>query len=212
MGPRSSPVSTITASVRVGPLRPNPVGRRPASRCWRRARAASSWSGRSPKPTTRRRRPGRWCRRCGLPAVRRRSGPSEGPSEGPSQGPSEGPSEGVVRATYLVLLAACALGTLPLELLLHTRVYARWRRWLLAVLPVFVLFAAWDIWAIAAGQWRYDQRQMSGLVLPGGLPLEEALFFVVVPTCAILTLEAVRAVRGWPVGDEPQPVPESGRR
>jgi len=134
------------------------------------------------------------------------------PVRAPGEGPSEGPSEGVVRATYLVLLAACALGTLPLELLLHTRVYARWRRWLLAVLPVFVLFAAWDIWAIAAGQWRYDQRQMSGLVLPGGLPLEEALFFVVVPTCAILTLEAVRAVRGWPVGDEPEPVPESGRR
>jgi hypothetical protein len=34
------------------------------------------------------------------------------------------------------------------------------------------------------------------------LPLEEGLFFLVVPVCAILTLEAVRAVRGWQVGDE----------
>jgi hypothetical protein len=42
--------------------------------------------------------------------------------------------------------------------------------------------------------------------LPGGIPLEEVLFFVVVPICAILTLEAVRARRrAWPVGDEPQP-------
>ena len=33
------------------------------------------------------------------------------------------------------------------------------------------------------------------------LPLDEVLFFIVIPCCAILTLEAVRAVRGWPVGD-----------
>jgi hypothetical protein len=40
-------------------------------------------------------------------------------------------------------------------------------------------------------------------VLPGHLPVEEVLFFLVVPTCAIATLEAVRVVRHWPVGDEP---------
>ena len=39
-------------------------------------------------------------------------------------------------------------------------------------------------------------------MLPGGLPLEEGLFFLAVPVCSILTLEAVRAVRGWRVGDE----------
>ena len=33
--------------------------------------------------------------------------------------------------------------------------------------------------------------------------LEELLFFVVVPVAAIMTLEAVRVVRRWPVGDEP---------
>jgi hypothetical protein len=38
--------------------------------------------------------------------------------------------------------------------------------------------------------------------LPGGLPLEELLFFAVVPTCAVLAYEAVRTVRGWPGGDE----------
>jgi hypothetical protein len=35
------------------------------------------------------------------------------------------------------------------------------------------------------------------------LPLEELLFFVVIPTCAILTLEAVRRRRPqWTIGDE----------
>jgi hypothetical protein len=28
------------------------------------------------------------------------------------------------------------------------------------------------------------------------------LFFLVIPICSVLALEAVRRVRGWPVGDE----------
>jgi lycopene cyclase domain-containing protein len=107
--------------------------------------------------------------------------------------------------TYLGLLAGCLLGTAPLEIWLSTRVYARTRRWLLALAPTFVLFAGWDVYAIARHHWAYDERWMSGVVLPFGVPLEEALFFVAVPTCAILAFEAVRAVRGWPAGDEPPP-------
>jgi hypothetical protein len=36
------------------------------------------------------------------------------------------------------------------------------------------------------------------VTLPGGLPLEEVLFFLVVPTASLLALEAVHLVRGWP--------------
>jgi lycopene cyclase domain-containing protein len=109
-----------------------------------------------------------------------------------------------VRATYLLLLLACLIGTLPLEVVLHTRVYARWRRLCLAVLPVVVVFGAWDVAAIHAGWWHYDHRYLVGVALPGRLPLEELLFFLVIPTCAVLTLEAVRARKPhWVIGDEP---------
>jgi lycopene cyclase domain-containing protein len=108
-----------------------------------------------------------------------------------------------VRVTYLAILAGCLLGTLPLELVLHVRVYARWRRLCLAVLPVVVLFGAWDVAAIHAGWWHYDRRYLVGVTLPGRLPLEEVLFFVVIPLCAVLTLEAVRVRRpDWSIGDE----------
>ncbi|MEP6695520.1 MAG: lycopene cyclase domain-containing protein [Pseudonocardiales bacterium] len=103
---------------------------------------------------------------------------------------------------YLLVLLGCLLGTLPLEIFLGVRVYRRWRRLVLALLPTVVLFTAWDVAAIAAGHWRYDARQLSGIRLPGGLPLEELLFFLVVPTCAILGLEAVRVVRGRSVGEQ----------
>jgi lycopene cyclase domain-containing protein len=105
--------------------------------------------------------------------------------------------------TYLLILAACVLGTLPLEFVLHTRVYARWCRLLVALVPVVLIFGAWDLAAIHAHWWRYDGAYLVGVRLPGRLPLEEVLFFVVIPTCAVLTLEAVRARRpNWLIGDE----------
>jgi lycopene cyclase domain-containing protein len=100
------------------------------------------------------------------------------------------------------MLAFCLLGTLPLELWLKVGVYRRWRRLLLTLLPVVAVFVVWDLYAIAAGHWTFDPAQTLGVDLPGGLPVEELLFFVVVPICSVLAYEAVRTVRGWPGGDE----------
>jgi len=108
-----------------------------------------------------------------------------------------------VHATYLLILLGCLLGTLPLELFLGVRVYAQWRRLLVALLPAVLVFGGWDVGAIAAGWWHYDARYLVGVTLPGRLPLEELLFFVVIPLCAVLTLEAVRARKPhWTIGDE----------
>ena len=102
--------------------------------------------------------------------------------------------------TYLALLAGCLLVTAPLELVLRVRVYARWRRLLLAVLPEFVVFVVWVLYAIAQGHWDYSRERTLGLRFPGGIPVEEVLFFLVVPVCAVLALEAVRKVTGWDAG------------
>jgi lycopene cyclase domain-containing protein len=107
--------------------------------------------------------------------------------------------------TYLALLVGCLVVTAPLELYLRVRVYARWRRLLVALLPEFVVFVAWVLYAIARGHWHYDAGQTLGVRLPGGIPVEEVLFFLVVPVCAVLAFEAVRKVTGWDPGypDEP---------
>jgi lycopene cyclase domain-containing protein len=95
---------------------------------------------------------------------------------------------------YLAVLLGCLAGALWLEPILRIGVLRRWRRLLLTLLPVVVVFTAWDLTAIAAGHWTFDPAQMTGVLLPGGLPLEELLFFVVVPVCAVLGFEAVRTV------------------
>ena len=102
--------------------------------------------------------------------------------------------------TYLALLVGCLVITTPLEVWLRVRVYARWRRLLLALLPEFVLFVAWVLYAVHQGHWLYSDALTLGVRLPGGIPVEEALFFVVVPVCAVLALEAVRKVTGWDAG------------
>jgi lycopene cyclase domain-containing protein len=95
---------------------------------------------------------------------------------------------------YLGVLAGCLGGALWLEPILRVGVLRRWRLVLLTLVPVVAVFVAWDVAAIAAGHWTFDRAQTTGVVLPGRLPLEELLFFVVVPVCAILGFEAVRTV------------------
>jgi lycopene cyclase domain-containing protein len=103
---------------------------------------------------------------------------------------------------YLAVLAGCLAAALWLEPILRVNVFRRWRRLLLTLLPVVVVFVLWDLAAIAAGHWTFDPAQITGVFLPGGLPLDEVLFVVVVPVCAILGFEAVRAVLRRPAGDE----------
>ena len=104
---------------------------------------------------------------------------------------------------YVAVLGFILIGTGWLELVLRTRVYSKWRRLLLSIVPVVVIFSVWDLYAIAQNHWTFDWSHVTGVVFAGGLPLDEVLFFVVVPIAAILTLEAVRSVKRWPIGDEP---------
>jgi lycopene cyclase domain-containing protein len=103
---------------------------------------------------------------------------------------------------YVGMLAFCLLGTLPLEVVLGVRVYRQWRRLALTLLSVAPVFLVWDLYAVGAGHWHFDRDQTMGMTMPGDLPVEELLFFLVIPVCSVLALEAVRRVRGWPVGDE----------
>jgi lycopene cyclase domain-containing protein len=96
---------------------------------------------------------------------------------------------------YAGLLVGCLVVTLPLELVIGARVYRRPGAVVTAVLPVAAAFVAWDALATQAGWWSFDAHWVLDLPRPLGLPPEEWAFFLVVPTCAVLTLEAVRRLR-----------------
>ena len=95
------------------------------------------------------------------------------------------------RYQYLLLMAACLLLTLPLEVVLGARVWRQPLRLVRSVVPVAVVFSLWDVAAIARHQWAFAARYVTGWELPGRLPVEEVVFFVVIPICALLTFEVV---------------------
>lgn len=99
-----------------------------------------------------------------------------------------------MHAEYLLLLALCLLVTLPLEFIFTARVYRRPRALLWALVPVIIIYSIWDLIGIARGNWSYVESRISGLVLPGHMPIEELLFFAVIPLCGLLTFESVRRV------------------
>ena len=94
--------------------------------------------------------------------------------------------------TYLLVLTGCLVGAVWLEPVLRVGVLRQVRRLVLTIVPVAAVFVVWDLLAVAAVHWTFDRRLLVDVFLPGGLPLEEVLFFLVVPVCAVLGFEAVR--------------------
>ena len=95
------------------------------------------------------------------------------------------------RGEYLLLMGLCLLITLPLELLLGARVWRRPRRLLRVLAPLVVAYSVWDVVMIRLGSWDYSTEATTGVMLPFEMPLEELVFFIVIPICGLLTLEAV---------------------
>ena len=96
---------------------------------------------------------------------------------------------------YLAMIGFTIFGSIWLEFVLKVKVLRRYKQAIKAILPVSLIFIVWDAYAISAGHWWFDKEQILGIFGPFGIPLEEYLFFTVVPLAAILTIEAVRTVK-----------------
>lgn len=98
------------------------------------------------------------------------------------------------------MLGFTVCGSFWLEIFLKVQVLQRVKRLIVSVLPVAMLFALWDAFAIRRNHWHFDSQQILGIFGPFHIPLEEFLFFLIIPIAAIMTIEAVRKVKpNWPV-------------
>ena len=93
------------------------------------------------------------------------------------------------------MIAFTVIGSFWLEIIFKVGVLRRWKRAFSSILPVSALFIIWDAYAINQGHWFFDRDQILGIFGPFGIPLEEYLFFIVVPMAALLTIEAVTTVK-----------------
>ena len=93
------------------------------------------------------------------------------------------------------MLGFTVVGSFWLEIVLKVGVLRRIKRAMLSILPVSALFILWDAYAVRSGHWFFDREQIVGIYGPFDIPLEEYLFFVIVPLAAIMTIEAVTTVK-----------------
>lgn len=88
------------------------------------------------------------------------------------------------------------VGTLlfPLALSFDRRVafYQSWRKVLVAILLVGVPFLVWDVYFTKTGVWGFNTDYLCGIYL-WNLPLEEVLFFLVVPYACLFIYACLKS-------------------
>ena len=95
----------------------------------------------------------------------------------------------------MAMLTFTLIGSGWLEFYFKIGVFRRIKRAVISILPISLFFLIWDAYAIKRGHWFFDRKQILGIYGPFNIPLEEYLFFIVVPLAAIFTLEAVVTVK-----------------
>jgi lycopene cyclase domain-containing protein len=60
---------------------------------------------------------------------------------------------------------------------------------------IVIIYGAWDVFAVYRGHWYFDPEAVWGFRIIN-LPIEEVLFFVVIPFCCIFTWEAIKYLEG----------------
>ena len=91
----------------------------------------------------------------------------------------------------LVFVAACALFV---NLTFKLRISSQWRTFIKVDAAILAIYLTWDAWAIHKNNWRFDSHQIFKGRLWGGIPIEEVLFFVIVPLMTILTYLALNKI------------------
>ena len=69
--------------------------------------------------------------------------------------------------------------------------YKKWKFIFPSIFLVAIVFIAWDIYFVKNGVWGFNKAYLSGLYV-FNLPIEEVLFFVIIPYCFMFTYEVVK--------------------
>ncbi len=93
--------------------------------------------------------------------------------------------------TYFLILAASLAGPLALSFDKKVAFYSKWKFLFPALLIPATFYILWDIYFTSLGVWSFNEQYISGIKL-ANLPIEEVLFFFVVPYCCLFIYECIR--------------------
>lgn len=92
--------------------------------------------------------------------------------------------------TYFLILAGSLAGPLLLSFDRKVAYYRKWKYLFPAMVLPALFFLVWDELKTRAGVWSFSAQHITGLHI-GSLPLEEVLFFFVVPYCCVFIYECM---------------------
>jgi lycopene cyclase domain-containing protein len=94
--------------------------------------------------------------------------------------------------TYFLILGASVAGPFFLSFDKKVAFYKKWKYLFLPILIPAILYITWDVYFTSKGVWGFNEKYITGAKL-FNLPVEEILFFFVVPYNCIFIYECIRS-------------------
>ena len=93
--------------------------------------------------------------------------------------------------TYFLILVVSFAGPFALSFDKKVAFYQKWK-YLFPAMPLpALIYIAWDIYFTYNGVWGFNETYIAGIYL-ANLPIEEVLFFFIVPYCCVFIYECIR--------------------
>jgi lycopene cyclase domain-containing protein len=93
--------------------------------------------------------------------------------------------------TYFLILAATFAGPFALSFDHKVAFYKKWRFLFPAMILPVIFYVGWDILFTWKGVWSFNAKYVTGVKL-ANLPIEEILFFLLVPYCCVFLYACLR--------------------
>jgi lycopene cyclase domain-containing protein len=93
--------------------------------------------------------------------------------------------------TYFLILAASLAGPLVLSFDKKVNFRKKWKYALQATVFPAYIYIIWDVYFTSKGIWHFNDQYIIGFKLLN-LPVEEVIFFYIVPCCCVFIYECIR--------------------
>jgi len=94
---------------------------------------------------------------------------------------------------YFCLLILSGIAPLLLSFYPPLKFWRNFKALFLTLFMLLLIFGSWDVFAAWRGHWYFNPQGVAGMKLIN-LPVEEWLFFIVIPFCCIFTWEALKYI------------------